>query len=148
MKKFAIASLIALAVTAASAMEVGVVASRDLSSDRNAAGLTLGQKFGAVGVTAGFERSTVGSVSQTRVGTTVGLDVATLGPVTIAPTLGVAYLDNATGADGAALTLGVSATVPVTSQVNLSVNLGRQYGQQRVQAHDGNRVTVGLNYRF
>ena len=69
MKKFAIASLIALAATAASALEVGVTATRDYSGEpnRNGAGLTVGQKYGAVGVTAGFERFT----NESTLGNTV-----------------------------------------------------------------------------
>ena len=150
MKKFAIASLIALAATAASALEVGVTATRDYSGEpnRNGAGLTVGQKYGAVGVTAGFERFTNGTNDQDRYSLVAGYDVARVGPVTVTPKVGVAYLNNQVGQDGYAMTVGVGASVPVTKQVSLGVDVARQYGQDRVQAFDGNRVTVGLNYKF
>lgn len=149
MKKFAIASLIALAATAASALEVGVTATRDYAGDnRNGAGLTVGQKFGAVGVTAGFERFTKGTNDQDRYSLVAGYDVAKVGPVTVTPKVGVAFLNNQVGQDGYAATVGVGASVPVTKQVSLGVDVARQYGQKRVEAFDGNRVTVGLNYKF
>ena len=149
MKKFAIASLIATAAIAASAMEVGVTTTRDHgTADRTGAGITVGQKFGAVGVTAGFERFTKGTNDQDRYSLVAGYDVAKVGPVTVTPKVGVAYLNNQTGQDGYAMTVGVGASVPVTKQISLGVDVARQYGQERVQAFDGNRVTVGLNYKF
>ena len=149
MKKIAIASLIATAAIAASAMEVGVTTTRDYgTADRTGAGITVGQKFGAVGVTAGFERFTKGTNDQDRYSLVAGYDVAKVGPVTVTPKVGVAYLNNQSGQDGYAMTVGVGASVPVTKQISLGVDVARQYGQDRVQAFDGNRVTVGLNYKF
>ena len=150
MKKFAIASLIATAAIAASALEVGVTSTRDYSGveNRNGAGVTVGQSYGKVGVTAGFERFTKGTNDQDRYSLVAGYDVAKVGPVTVTPKVGVAYLNNQTGQDGYAMTVGVGASVPVTKQISLGVDVARQYGQERVQAFDGNRVTVGLNYKF
>ena len=150
MKKIAIASIIALAATAASALEVGVVGTRDYSGaeNRNSTGVTLGQSYGKVGVTAGFERFTRGANDQDRYSLVAGYDVAKVGSVTVTPKVGVAYLDNQTGQDGYAMTVGVGASVPVTKTVSLTADVARQYGQDRVQAFDGNRVTVGVKYKF
>lgn len=150
MKKIAIASLIALAATAASALELGVVGTRDYSGaeNRNGAGITLGHNYGKVGVTAGFERAIKGDNDQDRYSLVAGYDVAKLGPVTVTPKVGVAYLNNQTGENGYAMTVGVGAILPVTKAVSLTADVARQYGQDRVQAFDGNRVTVGLKYRF
>lgn len=149
MKKFAIATAIALAATAASALEVGVTTARDYAGDnRNAAGFTVGQKFGAVTMTAGFDRATLGTNDQDRYSVVAGVDVAKLGPVTVGVRAGGAYLNNQTGADGYAAVVGVGATMPVTKQVSLTVDVTRQYGQDRVQSFDGDRVTAGLKYRF
>ena len=46
------------------------------------------------------------------------------------------------------MTVGVGASMPVTKQVSVTVDFARQYGQERVQAFDGNRTTVGLKYKF
>lgn len=149
MKKLAIASLIALAATSASALEVGVQATRDYAgNDRNGGGVTLGHNYGALGVTAGIERTTKGDNDQNRYSLVAGYDVATLGPVTVTPKVGVAYLNNQVGENGYAMTVGVGASVPVTKTISLTADVARQYGQDRVQSFDGNRVTVGVKYKF
>jgi hypothetical protein len=149
MKKFAIATMIALAATAASALEVGVTTARDYAgNNRNANGVTVGEKFGAVTLTAGFDRATLGTNDQDRYSLVAGYNVAKLGPVTVAVKGGAAYLNNQTGQDGYAALVGVGASVPVTKQVAFTVDAARQYGQDRVQSFDGNRVTAGLKYNF
>lgn len=150
MKKFAIASIIALAATAASALEVGVTTTSDYSgADKRAGyGLTVGKQVGALSVTGGFERFTKGANDQDRYSVVAGYDVAKFGPVTVTPKVGVAYLNNQTTADGYAMTVGVGATVPVTKQVAFTLDTARQYGQDRVKASDGNTVTAGLKYAF
>lgn len=149
MKKITIAAAIALAATAASALELGVTQTRDYAGDnRNGAGLTVGTNVGVVGVTAGFERFTAGANDQDRYSITAGRDVAKLGPVTVSAKAGVAYLNNQTGANGYALTVGAGASVPVTKTVSATLDVAHQYGQDRVAQYDGNRVTVGLKYKF
>ena len=150
MKKIAIASILALAAISASALEVGVTSSTDYSgaSQRQGFGATVGQQYGKVGVTAGFERFQKDSTDQDRYSLVAGYDVAKLGNVTITPQVGVAYLNNQTGSDGYAMTVGVGATVPVTKQVSFGLGVTHQSGQDRVSASDGNRVTAGLKYRF
>jgi len=149
MKKFAIATAIALAATAASALEVGVTTARDYAgNNRNATGFTVGEKFGAVTMTAGFDRATLGTNDQDRYSVVAGVNVAKLGPVTVGVRAGGAYLNNQTGADGYAAVVGVGATMPITKQISLTVDATRQYGQDRVQSFDGDRVTAGIKYRF
>ena len=149
MKKIAIASLIALAATAASALEVGITQSREYAGvDRNGTGITLGEKFGKVGLTAGFERFTAGTNDQDRSSLVAGYDVAKVGVFTITPKIGVAHLNNQRGADGYAMTVGVGTSVPLNKKVSLTADVARQYGQDRVQSFDGDRVTVGLKYSF
>ena len=149
MKKLAIASLIALAATAASALEIGVQATRDYAgTNRNSGGITLGDTFRGVDITAGLERSTKGDNDQTRYSLVAGYDLVKLGSVTVSPTVGVAYLDNQVGYNGYAMTVGVGASLPLTKQVSVTADIACQYGQDRVQSFDGNRVTVGLKYKF
>jgi opacity protein-like surface antigen len=149
MKKVLIASVIALAATAASALELGVHATRDYAgSNRNYGGITIGNTYGAMSATAGFERSSVGTNDQNRWSLVGGYDVVTLGTVTVTPKVGVAYLDNQVGSDGYAMTVGVGASMPLTQQVSLTADMARQYGQNRVNQFDGNRVSLGLKYKF
>lgn len=150
MKKIAIASLIALAATTASALEVGVTSTTDYSdtSARQGFGVTVGQSYGKLSATAGFERFTKGENDQDRYSLVGGYEVAKLGPATVAVKTGVAYLNNQVGVNGYAMTVGAGISVPVTKQVSVNVDAARQYGQERVNQFDGNRVTAGVSYRF
>jgi hypothetical protein len=148
MKKMLLVALLTASL-GASALEIGVTGTRDYSGvDRTGYGLTVGQKAGAVGVTGGFERFTTGTNDQDRYSLVVGYDVAKLGVVTVTPKVGVAYLNNQTTADGYAMTVGVGASVPVTKQVSVGLDVARQYGQDRVSQFDGNRVTAAVKYSF
>ena len=149
MKKILIATAVALAATAATAGEFGVIATRDYAGvDRNGTGITFGEKFGRVGVTAGFERFTTGTNDQDRLSLVAGYDVAKVGAITVTPKVGVAHLNNQSGADGYAMTVGIGASLPLNKKVSLTADVARQYGQDRVQSFDGDRVTVGLKYNF
>ena len=148
MKKMLLVALLTASL-GASALEIGVTGTRDYSGvDRTGYGLTVGQKAGAVGVTGGFERFTTGTNDQDRYSLVVGYDVAKLGVVTVTPKVGVAYLNNQTTADGYAMTVGVGASVPVTKQVSVGLDVARQYGQDRVSQFDSNRVTAAVKYSF
>ena len=149
MKKFVLATALVLTATAASAWEIGVTGTRDYSgTDRNFGGITLGHNVGRASATAGFERSTVGTNDQNRYSLVGGYDVAKVGSVTVTPRLGVAYLDNQTSQNGYAVTVGLGASVPVAKKVNIGLAFDRQYGQDRVDQFDGNRLTASVKYRF
>ena len=149
MKKILFATLATLAFSA-SAVEVGVTGTRDYSgtSDRTGYGVTLGQKFGAVGVEAGYDRFTQSTNDQDRYSVVGSYDVTKIGPVTLAVKAGVAYLDNQTVANGYAVTAGVGASVPVVKNLAATIDYRRQEGQKSVNAFDGNQVAVGLKYSF
>jgi opacity protein-like surface antigen len=149
MKKIAIATILAVTAMSASALEVGVTGTRDYAStDRNGYGLTVGESFGKVGVTAGFDRFTSGANDQDRYSIVTGYDIAKAGVVTVTPKVGVAYLDNQTGSNGYAMTVGIGASLPVTKQVSVGLDVARQFGQDRVNTFDGNRVTAAVRYKF
>jgi hypothetical protein len=149
MKKVLLASLFAMAATTATAAEIGLTGTRDYSGDnRNFGGVTLSQSFGKVNATVGFERSTVGDNDQNRWSLVGGYDLVKLGAVTLTPKVGVAYLDNQNGSDGYAATVGIGASVPVVKNVTFGVDFARQYGQDRVESFDGNRVTVSIRHAF
>lgn len=152
MKK--ILAILALAAIAGTAMavEVGVTAVDATSSDayhnRTGYGITAGENFGAYNVTAGVSRFYRESNDQTRVTLVGSREVAKLGPVALSGRVGVAYLNNQTGDDGSALTVGVGAQVPVFDKVSATLAVDRQYGQDRVRTSNGNIVTAGLKYSF
>ena len=148
MKKIVIASLIALSATAASALEMGVTAARDFGSERNSAGVTLGERFGAFGVTGGFDRSTTGDNDQSRWSLLGSYQVTKVGPVELSVKAGFAYLENGIVSDGGAALVGVGAEIPVFDQVKATLDYSYQRGQSRVRDFNGNRITAGLKYSF
>jgi opacity protein-like surface antigen len=179
MKKILIAASIALAAASASALEVGLTTGKNLAktngtdcgfvvgpstctqgTDRTEYGITVGKKFGKVGITAGFARSNGGSSItqptdgaykdqvQDRYSLVAGYDVAKISTVTITPKLGVSYLNNARDTNGYAMTAGIGASMPITKQISLTADYARQYGQDRVNQFNGDRVTAGVTYRF
>jgi hypothetical protein len=149
MKKLVIATAIALLATVANALEVGVNTSHTFSGgDRNAAGLTVGEKFGRLGVAVGVDRTQVGSNDQTRYSVVSGYDLIKLGPVTLGNKLGAAYLANQTGSDGYAVFAGVATSLAITKNLAATVDFTHQYGQARVAGYNGNSLTAGVKYKF
>lgn len=149
MKKIAIATILAAAAMAASAVEVGVTANHDYGNpERSGGGVTLGQHFGAVSATVGFDRTYITNNDQNRITLTGGYDVAKFGGFTVTPKVGVAYLNNQTGDNGYALTVGAGTSYAVTKSISVGLDVAHQYGQNRVSSFDGNRVTAGVTYGF
>ena len=150
MKKFAIASILAIAAISASAVEVGVTAVNQATPnpDRYGYGVTVGQGFGAYNVTAGISRFNREANDQTRVTLVGSREVYKAGPVSLTGRVGYAYLNNQTGEDGSALTVGGGASVPVAKNVTAGLSVDRQYGQNRVSQFDGNVVTAAVKYSF
>ncbi len=149
MKKIAIASLIALAATTASALEFGVTGTRDYAgNNQNAAGITIGDKAGKLGGALGFQRFDRGTNDYDRYSLTGSYDVATIGIATVAVKAGGAYLQPKVGETGYALTVGAGVSVPVTKAISFGLDVTRQYGQDSVSRFDGNMVTAGVKVSF
>lgn len=149
MKKIITATLIAIAATTVSAMEVGITAAKDFAGDnRNAYGVTLGQKFGAMGVTAGFDRATTGANDQDRYSLVGSYDVAKVGSATVAVKAGATYLNTQGAENGYAALIGLGVSYPLTKSVSIGLDLTSQHGQKRVDQFNGNRVTTGLKFAF
>ena len=153
MKKIALATLLAVATiaTSAQAVEVGVTAQRDYSQtpDRNGFGLTVGEHFGKVSATAGFERYTQGTNDTNRWSLVGGYDVAKFGDFTITPKIGVAYLDPTTTSNGWQGSVGVGASYAVTKTVALTADYRYQSAfQSRVNNFDGNVISAGVKVGF
>lgn len=150
MKKLAIASVLALAAVSASAVEVGVNGSYDFggANDRPGAGITIGEKYGKLGVTAGFDRYTKGT-DQNKWSLVGSYDVATIAKATVAVKAGAVYLDNAGRvADGYAALVGAGVSYPLSKTVALTADYRYQAGQSRVNSFDGGTVAVGAKYSF
>jgi opacity protein-like surface antigen len=151
MKKITLATLLALAVGSASAVELGVTAQRDYSQnpDRNGFGITLGQQYGKTSVTGGFERYTQNANDTNRYSLVGGYDIAKFGPVTITPKVGVAYIDPTTTSNGWQGTVGVGASYAVTKNVALTADYRYQTAlQTRVDNFNGSVISAGVKIGF
>lgn len=151
MKKIALATMLALAVGSASAVEVGVTANRDYSQnqDRNGFGVTVGEKFGKTSVTGGFERYTQNANDTNRYSLVGGYDVAKFGPVTITPKVGVAYIDPTTTANGWQGSVGVGASYAINKTTSLTADYRYQTAlQTRVENFNGNVISAGVKVSF
>jgi predicted porin len=150
MKNILIASILALVAFSASAVEVGVNGSYDFGAptERAGAGITIGEKFGKFGVTAGFDRYTK-TTDQDKYSLVGSYDVATVAKTTVAVKAGAAYISN-TGnvADGYAALVGVGASYPINKSVSLTADYRYQAGQSRVNQFDGSTVALGAKYAF
>jgi outer membrane autotransporter protein len=137
-----------MAAFSAQAVEVGVNASSDTANtDRTGYGVTIGQKFDKVGVTAGFDRYSTG-IDLNKYTLMGSYDVAKVGTATVAVKAGVAYLDQKNAKDGYAGLVGAGVSIPVTKQVAATVDYRYQAGQSRVNNLDGSTVSAGLKYSF
>ena len=149
MKKVLLATLFAVASTAALAVDVGVNGSYDFDSSRPGAGVTVGQKFGKFGVTGGFDRYTKGT--DTDKWTLVGsYDVFTVSNATVAVKAGAAYIDNtgSTLKDGYAALVGAGVSYPITDKIAGTVDYRYQAGQSKINSQNGSTVSAGLKYSF
>lgn len=151
MKKIVLATVLALAAGVASAVELGVTANRDYSQnpDRNGFGITVGQKFDKVGVTAGFERYTQNTNDLDRYSLVGGYDVAKFGNLTVTPKIGVAYLNPTTTQNGWQASVGAGVSYAVTKNVALTADYRYQTSlQTRVENFNGNVISGGVKVSF
>jgi predicted porin len=150
MKNILIASILALSAFSASAVELGVNGSYDFGAptERAGAGITIGEKFGKFGVTAGFDRYTK-TTDQDKYSLVGSYDVATIATTTVAVKAGAAYLSNTSGvSDGYAALVGAGVSYPLTKTVALTADYRYQAGQSRVNQFDGSTVAFGAKYSF
>jgi hypothetical protein len=150
MKNILIASILALSAFSASAVELGVNGSYDFggANDRPGAGITLGQKYGKMGVTAGFDRYTK-NTDQNKWSLVGSYDVATVAGSTVAVKAGAVYLDNmGRVSDGYAALVGAGVNYPLSKTVALTADYRYQAGQSRVNTFDGSTVLFGGKYSF
>lgn len=149
MKKLAIMAAMVIAVGSASALDLGVRGVHTANASADLVGVTVGQKFGPVGVEGAFDRSTRGTGSVNKWSLVGSYDVATFAGVTVAPNVGVSVINPSKGvADGAALSVGVGASYPLVKHVSLVADVSRQFGQHRVSAFNANVVSAGVKYSF
>ena len=139
-----------LAVSNAMAVEAGVYGGRNMGSEQNLVGLSVGEKFGKFGVQGTFDRSTTQAIDVNRYTISGSYDVVKLGPVQTNVRVGFAYLDpqSPKTSNGGAGFIGVGVAYPVTTKINLVADYAYQKGNNITKAYDGNILTAGVKYSF
>lgn len=153
MKKVFLAMALTLSAGVASATDVGVYGGRlfaNGSQDLNAVGISVGEKFGKVGVQGTFDRSTSTSTNLNRYTASVSYDVAKFGQLQTNVRAGVAYLDpqSQTASNGGAGFVGAGVAYPLTKKVSVVADYAYQKGNNITKAYNGNIVTGGFKYSF
>ena len=137
-----------LASMGAQAVELGINASRDTANtDRTGYGITIGQKYDKVGITAGFDQYKSGT-DLNKYSLVASYDVTKVGAATIAVKGGVAYLDQKNTTDGYAALVGAGVSYPLSKELALTADYRYQAGQSKVSSLDGSTISAGLKYAF
>jgi opacity protein-like surface antigen len=152
MKKFALATLLAVMAATAGAVEVGVIGLSDIPTGSkhttDGGGITIGEHFGKFSLTAEADRQS--KINLDRYSLVGGYDLTTVGTATITAKAGVSYLDKNTINQGNRYvgTAGVGLSIPVTGKVSATVDYRYQEGGSNVKAYKGNIVAIGAKYAF
>jgi outer membrane autotransporter protein len=145
-KKIATAATLALAVSTASAWELGVVGGGITGSNNGGlAGVTVGDKVDRFGLTAGFSQAWLSDGDQNRWTVVGSYDVFESPTFTVAGKVGYAYLDQA-GLSGSAGLVGVGIEVPLTQQLSLTADYAYQFASQSV--NNTSVITGGVKFKF
>jgi len=156
MKKLVLATLLAGLIGSAGAVEVGVIGGESFNANNhtnNTAGVTIGQNFGAFGLTAEADHnySQKAATNADRYSLIGSYDVAKFGAASVAVKAGVDYLSQRSGSTlpaGYGLVAGAGVTVPVTGKVSATLDYRFDGGQSRVKAENANQVLIGVKYKF
>jgi hypothetical protein len=93
MKKVISAVALTVAASFAGAADFGVYGGRNMGSENNLVGVSVGQSFGKIGVQATADRSTTQRTDVNRYTASASYDVIKLGPVQTNVRAGVAFID-------------------------------------------------------
>ena len=130
----------------ASAVEVGVVGGGVTgNNDGGLAGLTVGQKYGNFGVTAGYAQAWLSGGDQNRYSLVASYDVYKNAYFSVAPKVGYAYV-NQTGNSGSVGLVGLGMEIPLTQTVSLTADYAYQYGGN--SNLNTNVITGGVKVKF
>lgn len=152
MKKFITAILAGASITAANAIEIGVLAGRDYSAQphANSVGVSVQTDIDTkLAIGGSIERQTAEGFSQTRTAGSAAYDILTTGPITFVAKSEIAYLDNRNDRSGWAAAIGAGIEYAVTPVVALTADWRYQTSlQNRVSQYSGSNYAIGVKYKF
>lgn len=145
MKNLIVSAIIASTSFVASAADVTVSAARDNNLNVNGVAVsTQSLKLGPVN-TVSFTHY---DGKYDRVSLAHTKQLATVGGVSLAGSAGLEYQMSDFGRDGAGVSLGITAAIPVTKNVTVSTGVSYFKGQSRVSAYNGTSSNVSAQFKF
>ena len=145
-KKVMTAVALSAACVTASAVEVGVVGGGFTgSNDGGLAGVTVGEKWGKVGLTGGYAQAWLSTGDQNRWTAVGSYDVYSTKSFIVAGKLGYAYLDQRSNSGSAGL-VGLGLEIPVSKQWSLTADYAYQFAEN--SKDNGSVLTAGVKYGF
>ena len=147
MSKLVIMAALAVAAATAGATEIGMRYGSNSNTETESTGITLNQQFGTVGAELSYDRALTNAQND-RYMALATYDITKFGDMTLTAKGGAAYIDGTNGVNGYAGVLGAGVSYPVTKTVKLVADYRYQFGQERVNAFNGNSVSVGVKFAF
>jgi opacity protein-like surface antigen len=154
MKKFALATLLAVMAATAGAVEVGIIGGETFQSNshtNNPAGVTVGESFGKFGVTAEIDHNfkKKNSTESNNFDLVGSYEVVKLGSASVGIKAGVGYVDSRNGQpNGYEGLVGAGVTIPVTQKISATADYRYAKAQDRISSQTGNQALIGIKYAF
>ena len=144
MKKIALATILAVAVSTAHAADVGVNAGWDNAGKKGDSTLGLSVSLplhGPYGLAVELDKRS----ELNRFGVLGTYDVAKVLGASVVAKAGLASVDPDRGNNVTLVQVGVGATLPLVDKLSLTADYRYQIGEG---SWDGSRVTAGFTYKF
>ena len=148
MKKTLIALSTVLAMSSASALDLGVGYTRNVSNDVNGYGLSLGQSWNRFSLTASANRFDITGGDHDEVSLIAGYQLVKAMNLSVEGQLGATYVTSDRAKDGLVSVVGVGASMPLTKTVAITTNLRRNIGIDTMKVHNGTTAGLGVRYSF
>lgn len=148
MKKSLIGIALLTSVATASALEVGVGYGRDITNDVNGVGISVGESWNKVSLTASAERFDVVGGNQDQISLVAGYQLLKVAGISVEGQFGATYITSDVAKDGLTTVVGLGASMPVFRGVSIGADVRRNVGIDSMKVHDGTTVGVGLRYSF
>lgn len=148
MKKALIGLAILASVGTASAVDVGVGYSRDITNDVNGVGITVGQTWNKFSLTVGADRFDAVGGNHDQVSLVGGYQVLKVMGVAVEAQFGAVYIQADGAKDGLTSVVGLGATLPLTKTLAVVGDVRRTIGMDSMKVHDGTTAGLGLRYSF
>lgn len=148
MKKALIGLAIGASVGTASAVDVGLGYSRNVTNDINGYGITAGQTWNKFSLTAGAAKFDAVGGYHDQISLVAGYQVLKMSGVTVQAQFGAIFVQSESAKDGLTSVIGLGASLPLTKTLAVVGEVQRTVGIDDMKVHNGTTAGLGLRYSF